>query len=153
MTIPYQPEHYHAVTPYLMMQDADAAMAFYAKVFQAEQIVRLAGPDGKLMHAEIRIGDSILMMANGCDRMNMNTPQHYGGTTVSMVLYVPDVDAVVALAVAEGAEIIFPVKDQFYGDRSGTLKDPFGHIWTVSTHVEDPTPEQMQERLAAMHTA
>jgi len=142
------PEGYHRITPYLVVDGAAKALEFYAKHFGAEEFVRMPGPEGKVMHAEMKIGDSVLMLADGMDEFK--GPNAYGGSPVSLLLYVEKVDEVVAGAVAAGATLLRPVQDQFYGDRSGTLKDPFGHIWTIATHVEDVSPEEMQRRMQAM---
>ncbi len=143
------PDGYHAVTPYLYVKGAAQAIEFYRKAFGAEELMRYAMPGGKIGHAEIRIGDSTLMLADEHPEMDVKGPQTRGGTTVSFAVYVPDVDQRIAQAVAAGAKITRPVKNQFYGDRSGTLTDPFGHTWTISTHVEDVSPEEMQRREAA----
>lgn len=143
------PEGYHSVTPYLVIQGAAAALEFYKKVFGAQETMSFPGPDGKVGHAEIRIGDSAIMLADEFPQMGIKGPQSLGGSAVSILLYVPDVDTVVANAVAAGAKLIRPLQDQFYGDRSGTIVDPFGHIWNISTHKEDVSPEEMQRRASA----
>jgi len=142
------PEGYHRITPYLVVDGAAKAMEFYAKHFGAEEFVRMPGPGGTVMHAEMKIGDSVFMLSDGMDEFK--GPNAFGGSPVSLLLYVENVDDVVTRAVAAGATLLRPVKDQFYGDRSGTLKDPFGHIWTVATHTEDVPPEEMERRMAAM---
>lgn len=149
MSVQPIPDGYHSVTPYLIIKDAAKALEFYAKAFGAEELMRFPGPGGKVMHAEIKIGDSPLMMADEFPDMGHLGPSTRGGTTVSLMLYVRDVDAAFDRAVKAGATVVRPVKDQFYGDRSGTLNDPFGHQWTISTHVEDVSPEEMQRRLQA----
>lgn|SRR5690606_10572656 len=150
MAVNPTPEEYRGVTPYLIVHDGKAALDFYKRAFAAEEIVRMDAPDGKLQHAEVKIGGGIVMLADAFPDRGYNGPQTYGGTPVSMVFYTPDVDAVFAQAIAAGAEELMPVEDKFYGDRMGSLKDPFGHIWHISTHVEDVTPEEMQKRIAAM---
>jgi PhnB protein len=144
------PDGYHTATPYLILQGAAAALDFYKKSFGATEIMRMARPDGKIGHAEMRIGDSVIMLADEVPEMGYRGPKALGGSPVSLMLYVEDVDAVVARAVAAGAKITQPVQDKFYGDRNGVLEDPFGHVWTIATHTEDVTPEEMGERMAAM---
>lgn len=145
------PDGYHAVTPYLIVQGAARAIEFYKQVFGATELMRLGGPDGRVGHAELRIGDSIIMLADEHPEMDARGPRSVGGTPVSLLLYVEDVDNRFHKALAAGAVQKRPVKDQFYGDRNGTLEDPFGHIWTVATHIEDVSPEEMSRRIAAMH--
>jgi len=148
------PEGYHNVTPYLYVRNAAGAIEFYKNVFGATELVRMAGPDGRIMHGELRLGDSVVMLADENPHMGIMSPQTVGGFSTGMLLYVPNVDAVVQKAVENGAKALRPIKDQFYGDRSGSILDPFGHMWTVSTHVEDVAPEEMKKRMAAMsHTA
>ncbi len=145
------PDGYHAATPYLIIRGAAAAIEFYKKVFSATEMFRMTQPDGRVGHAEIRIGDSVIMMADEFPEMGAHSPQHFGGTPVSMLLYFDDVDAVFRRAIAAGSAELKPVQDQFYGDRTGTLKDPFGHQWTIATHIEDITPEEAGKRAAALH--
>jgi PhnB protein len=140
------PDGYHTVTPYLIIKDAARAIDFYKKAFGATELMRMADPSGMVMHAEIQIGDSPIMLADEFPDMGFRGPQAYGGTPVSILLYVKDVDALAAQAVAAGAKVMRPVKDQFYGDRSGTFTDPFGHVWTLATHKEDVPPEEMNRR-------
>ena len=147
------PDGYHSVTPYLIIRDCAKAIEFYKKAFGAEEIMRFGGPDGKIGHAEIRIGDSPIMMADEHPEMGCVGPQTRGGTTVSLMVYVPDVDKRFAQAVSAGAKVDRPLQNQFYGDRSGTVTDPFGHTWTISTHVEDVEPEEMEKRMKAMKAA
>ncbi|HEV7219493.1 MAG TPA: VOC family protein [Terriglobales bacterium] len=147
------PENYHAVTPYLVVQGAAKAIDFYKKVFGAQELMRIPGPGGRVMHAEIKIGDSIVMLADEHPEMDARSPQAFGGSPVSLMLYVPDVDNVFKQALSSGAKELRPVKDQFYGDRSGTISDPFGHKWTVSTHVEDVSADEMKRRMAAQTAA
>ena len=144
------PEGYHTVTPYLIVSDAAAAIEFYKNAFGATATVCMAEPGGKVGHAEIKIGDSHLMLADECPEMDARSPQAIGGTPVGLMLYLQDCDSVVAKAVSLGAKVVKPVQDQFYGDRSGTILDPFGHKWTIATHKEDVSPEEMQKRAAAM---
>ena len=144
------PKGYHSVTPYLIIKDAARAIDFYKKVFDAKELVRMADPTGKVGHAEIKIGDSMIMLADEHAEMGHRSPQSLGGSPVGIHLYLEDSDATVAKAVAAGAKLERPVQDQFYGDRSGQITDPFGHVWTVSTHKEDVSPEEMKKRMAAM---
>ena len=146
------PKGYHAVTPYLIVDQAAEALHFYKKAFGATEIFRMEGPDNKIAHAEIQIGDSRIMLADGGPpEMKAQSPQALGGTSVSLMLYVEDVDDVFKHAVKAGGTTVRPVTDLFYGDRSGTLADPYGHIWHVSTHKEDLTPEEIQHRAMATH--
>lgn len=145
------PDGYHTVTPYLYVKGAAQAIEFYKKAFGAEELFRYPMPDGRLGHAEIRIGDSPIMLADESPQFGVAGPQTRGGTTVGLAVYVPDVDQRVAKAVAAGAKILRPLQNQFYGDRSATLADPFGHTWTLSTHVEDLTPEEMKQREKEQH--
>jgi PhnB protein len=143
------PDGYHTVTPYLIVKDATSALDFYQKAFGATELFRMPGPDGKIGHAEIKIGDSPIMLADEHPEYGYVGPAALGGTPVSICLYVKDVDSLAERAIAAGAKVVRPVKDQFYGDRSGTFADPFGHVWTISTHVEDVPPEEMQKRMEA----
>jgi PhnB protein len=143
------PEGHHTVTPYLIVGDAAGALAFYKKAFGAEELMRVAAPNGKIGHAEIRIGDSVIMLADEHPDMNARGPHAFGGSPVSIHLYVEDVDAVAGQAIAAGATVIRPVQDQFYGDRSGSFTDPFGHSWHVATHKEDLTPAELDKRVKA----
>jgi PhnB protein len=143
------PEGHHTVTPYLIVGDAAAAIAFYKKAFGAEELMRVAAPRGKIGHAELRIGDSVIMLADEYPDMNARGPHAFGGSPVSIHLYVEDVDAVAGQAIAAGATVVRPVQDQFYGDRSGSFTDPFGHSWHVATHKEDLTPEELDKRVKA----
>jgi len=144
------PAGFHSVTPYLMLNGAAAAIEFYKNVFGAAEVMRLAMPEGKIAHAEIKIGDSLLMLADESLEWENRSPQTLGGTGVYIALYVADVDAVAQSAVAAGATLLFPVADQFYGDRTCRLADPFGHVWLVATHKEDVPPDVMKERFEAM---
>ena len=144
------PEGYHSMTPYLIVKGAVSAIEFYKKAFGATELMRLEGPDGKIGHAELMFGDSHVMMADEHPEMHVFAPQMPGSAGVSICLYVQDVDTIVAQATDAGAKIRRPLQNQFYGDRSATLEDPFGHIWTVSTHIEDVTPEEINSRVAEM---
>lgn len=144
------PAGYSGVTSYLIIRNASRAIEFYKQAFGATELMRFPGPDGKIGHAEIKIGEGVVMLADESTEMGHKGPQTLGGTPVSLLFYVPDVDARFAKAVAAGAVITNPLKDQFYGDRSGTITDPFGHVWTIATHTEDVSPEEMQRRMAAM---
>ena len=144
------PEGFHTATPYLIITNAARAIEFYKHVFGATELTRLATPDGKVGHAEIRIGDSRIMLADEFPEWDACSPQTIGGSAVHIMLYVEDVDAVVNRAVGAGAKLFKPVADQFYGDRSGSLTDPFGHKWTISTHIEDVSPEEMKRRASAL---
>jgi PhnB protein len=143
------PEGYHSVTPYLIVTGAASAIEFYKHAFGAKELMRIPHPDGRVGHAELQIGDSRIMLADEFPEMGARSPMTLGGTPVGIQLYVDDVDAVTRRALAAGAKTLRPVKDQFYGDRSGTLSDPFGHQWTISTHKEDVSLEEMQRRAAA----
>jgi PhnB protein len=143
------PEGYHTATPYLIVGDATRAIEFYKKAFGAVELMRMADPSGKIGHAEIKIGDSPIMLADEMPGMGYRSPESLGGSPVSILLYVEDVDAVFNQAVAAGAKVQRPVADQFYGDRTGGVTDPFGHVWYVATHMEDVSPEEMRKRAAA----
>jgi PhnB protein len=143
------PDGFHNVTPYLYLRGAAGAIEFYKSVFGAAEIMRMPGPDGRIMHAEIKIGDSIVMLADENPSMGIMSPQTIGGFSGGLHLYVEDADAVIRKAVESGAKQLHPIKDQFYGDRSGTLLDPFGHMWSVATHIEDVPPEEMRKRMTA----
>jgi PhnB protein len=143
------PDGYHTVTPYLIIKGAAGALEFYKKAFGAEELYRMPQPDGRIGHAEIRIGDSRVMLADEVPEMGFRGPQSLGGSSVSILLYVPDVDTMASKAAAAGAKVIRPVQDQFYGDRSGTFADPYGHVWTIATHKEDLPPEEINRRAAA----
>jgi PhnB protein len=153
--VPYIPKGFNTVTPYLIVKGADRAIEYYKSVFGAKVDVRMDGPGGRVMHAELQIGDSRIMLADE----NPDMPQGatsattIGNSPVSIYLYLPDVDGVVKKATAAGAKMLRPVQDQFYGDRNGFLQDPFGHYWGVATHVEEVSPEEMKERMKKMQAA
>jgi PhnB protein len=143
------PDGYHSITPYLVVKGGARAIEFYCRAFGATELMRMAEPDGRIGHAELRIGDSVLMLADEYPEIGARSPQTVGGAPVSILLYVPDVDATVARALEAGATLTRPVADQFYGDRTGGVTDPFGHVWYVATHMEDVSPEEMKRRHAA----
>ena len=138
------PEGYHTITPSLAVRDAARAIDFYKKAFGAEERMRMPGPDGKLMHAELRIGSSLIMLGEEMPEMGARSAQALGGTPVSFYVYVDNVDAFWTRAVAAGAKPIVPLSEMFWGDRLGKLEDPFGFSWTPAQHVKDPTPEEMK---------
>ena len=142
------PEGYPRVTPYLSVDGAGAAIEFYESVLGAKERVRMPAPGGKVGHAELQLGDSIIMLADEFPEMGVRGPKTIGGTPVTISVYVEDADAVFEAALAAGATSVRPVEDQFYGDRSGQFDDPFGHRWNVATHVEDVPPEDMEKRMA-----
>lgn len=144
------PEGYHSVTPYLIVHDAAGAIDFYQRAFGAVEVLRLPGPAGKVGHAEIRIGNSHVMLADEHLERGARSARTIGGSPVSLLVYVEDVDAQFARAVAAGAKVTRPVENQFYGDRSGGVEDPFGYTWYLATHIEDVSSEEMQRRMAAM---
>jgi PhnB protein len=143
------PQGYHNITPYLVIKGAAQAIDYYKKVFGATEVVRMNAPDGKVGHAELQIGDSRFMLADENPSMGQGyaSAASIGASPVSLYLYLPDVDRVIERAAAAGAKILRPAKDQFYGDRSGFIQDPFGHLWGIATHVEDVSPEEMKERM------
>ncbi len=142
------PDGYPRVTPYLSIDGADAAIDFYSKVFGAAERVRMPDPEGRIGHAELQVGDSLIMLADEYPEMGIRGPKAVGGTPVTISIYVEDVDDVFDRAVELGAKAVRPVEDQFYGDRSGQFEDPFGHRWSVATHVEDVPPDEMAKRAA-----
>ncbi len=150
MAIKPIPAGYHTATPYLIVNDAAKAIDFYKRGLGATEIMRFDAPGGNIGHAEIKIGDSIIMLADEYPEMGYRSPQSIGGTPVSIYLYVDDVDRLFKQAIGAGAKELRPVKDQFYGDRSGTLSDPFGHVWSIGTHKEDVAPEELQRRMEEM---
>jgi len=147
------PEGYHTVSPYLAVQDAARAIDYYVKAFGGKEVVRMNAPDGTIGHAELQIGDSHVMLADPFPQSSTRPPKELGGTSVSVFLYVEDVDATVKQAVDAGGTLTMEVADQFWGDRFGSLMDPFGHSWSVATHVEDVRPEEMAERAKAAMAA
>jgi PhnB protein len=144
------PEGYPRVTPYLHVDGATRAIEFYSKVFGATERMRMPAPGGKIGHAELQIGDSVIMLADEFPDMNVRGPKAIGGTPVTVMVYVEDVDQAFDRAIKAGAKEIRPVMDQFYGDRSGEFEDPFGHRWNVATHVEDVPPDEMAKRAATV---
>jgi PhnB protein len=143
------PRGYRTVTPYLTIKDAASAIDFYKQAFQAKVLMCLSEPSGKVGHAEIKIGDSRIMLADEYPELGSRGPQSFGGSPVSILLYVEDCDDMFERAIAKGARVVKAMSDQFYGDRAGTLEDPFGHVWTIATHVEDLTSEEILKRAAA----
>ena len=150
MAVKPVPDGYYTATPYLIIKGAAKALDFYKQAFGAQELMRFPMPDGKVGHAEIKIGNSPIMLADEFPEMGHKSPESLGGSPVSLMLYVPDSDKTFAQAIKAGGKELQPLKDQFYGDRSGTLTDPFGHVWTVSTHKEDVSPEEMDRRHKAM---
>jgi PhnB protein len=146
MTVKPIPEGYHTATPYLIVDDAAEAIAYYTKAFGAKERGRMEAPDGRIGHAELEIGDSIVMLSDPFPGAATRPPKELGGSSGSVFLYVEDVDAVVGRAVDAGATVTMEVADQFWGDRFGTITDPFGQIWSIATHIEDVPPEEMAER-------
>lgn len=140
------PDGYRTVTPYLCIDGAAQAIDFYKRAFGARERMRMEAPGGKVGHAELTFGDSVIMLADEYPELDFRSPKAHGGTSVTLHLYVKDVDAVVARAVEAGATVKRPVKDEFYGDRSGAVEDPYGHVWNVSTHVEDLSMKKMRRR-------
>jgi PhnB protein len=157
MAVQPVPEGYNTVSPYLAVDDAEKAIEYYTKAFGAEETVRMNGPDGRIGHAELKIGDSHVMLSDPFPHSTTTPPKELGGTSGSIFMYVDDVDAVVQKAVDAGATVTMEVEDQFWGDRFGSITDPFGHSWSIATHVEDLTPEEIEERgkaaMAAMANA
>ena len=147
------PEGYGSVTPYLIMKDAARAIEFYKQAFGATETERMDAPGGKIGHAEMLIGDSHIMLADEFPDMGYRGPEALGGSPIGLMLYIENVDSVVERAVAAGAKLLQPIENKFYGDRSGEVEDPFGHRWTVSTHIEDVSPEEMKKRIAAFENA
>jgi PhnB protein len=143
------PDGYTSVTPYLVFEDANSAIHFYEKAFGAKELLRMPMGD-RIGHAEIQIGNSRIMLADEAPQVDAYGPKHHNGSPVSLMLYVEDVDSFTEKVVAAGAKVLRPVKDQFYGDRSGTFLDPFGYKWTIGTHVEDVSPEEMEARMAVV---
>lgn len=144
--VSFQPAGFHTATPYLRLKRAVEAIDFYQRAFQATELTRLVMPDGRIGHAEIKLGDSIVMLSDEHPEMGIVGPETLGNTTVSLLVYVPDVDASMQQAVSAGATVTMPATDQFWGDRMGKVKDPFGHEWALATRREDLTPEEMSRR-------
>jgi PhnB protein len=144
------PDGYNSVTPYLSIKGATEALEFYKKAFGAVELYRLTMPNGTIGHAEIQIGNSRIMLADEFPEMGSRGPKTLGGSPVGFCIYLEDVDKAATKATAAGAKVVRPVQDQFYGDRSGTFEDPFGHVWTLATHKEDVSPEEMKRRMANM---
>ena len=153
MTIKAIPDGYHSITPYLMMDGAAGAIAFYKEAFGATELFRMADDKGRVGHAEIRIGDSVVMLADTAPGATCSGPRALGGSTVGLMIYLENVDTVFARALKAGGKSLRPLTNQFYGDRSGTLEDPYGHVWTIATHIEDVPPEEIERRVAAMKSA
>jgi PhnB protein len=150
MAVRAVPDGYHTVTPYLVIKGAAAAIDYYKKAFGAAERMRMEGPGGTIGHAELIIGDSTVMLADEVAEMGYRSPKTLGGSPVSILLYLENVDDVFKRALAAGGRELRPLENQFYGDRMGTLEDPFGHVWSIATHVEDVSPEEMQRRAAEM---
>ena len=144
------PDGYHSVTPYIIVKGAAKAIDFYKNAFGATELMRFPGPNNTVMHAEIKIGDSVVMLADEHESGPYRSPIAVGGTPISLMVYVEDVDTVFNQAVSLGAKSTREVEDQFYGDRSGNLTDPFGHVWTIATHKEDVSSDEMERRMAAL---
>jgi PhnB protein len=149
------PDGYNSVTPYLIIDDrrATEALDFYVRAFNAKEILRMPRPDGGIAHAEIRLGDSVIMLADESQKTEAFGPHHYKGSPVTLFVYVPDVDSTTKQAAAAGATVTRPLADQFYGDRTAGLKDPFGHHWYLATHIRDVSMEEMKQQMNAMATA
>jgi uncharacterized glyoxalase superfamily protein PhnB len=149
------PDGYHSVTPYLIVDNgrASEAIEFYTRAFNAKETLRLPRPDGGVAHAEMQLGDSVIMLADASPKMDAYGPSHYGGSPITLHVYLPDVDATTKQAEASGATVIRPLADQFYGDRTAGLRDPFGHRWYLATHVRDVSAEELQQQMKAMATA
>lgn len=144
------PEGYHTVTPYLVVKGASKAIDFYKKAFNATELFRMEGPGGTIAHSELQIGDSRIMLADESPQMGYSAPQAGSRSPIGLMIYVEDVDKIAAQATSAGAETEREVQDQFYGDRSGNFVDPFGHRWTIATHIEDVSQEEMDRRMAEM---
>lgn len=149
MSVKPIPDGHHQATPYLAVDDAAAAIEYYTTAFGAKERVRMEAPGGKIGHAELQIGESLVMLADAFPQSSTRPPKELGGTSVSVFMYVEDVDSVVKQAVDAGATVTMEIADQFWGDRFGSIRDPFGHLWAIATHVEDVPPEEMAERAKA----
>lgn len=150
MSVKPIPDGYYSLTPYLVCKGAEKAIEFYAKAFGAQETMRMPGPDGSIAHAEVKIGNSMLMLADENTERGQLSPETLGGSPCSIMFYADDVDEVFTRAVAAGAKVETPPADMFWGDRMGNLVDPFGHKWAIATHKEDLSPEEMEKRMAAM---
>ena len=150
MAVKAIPEGYYSLTPYLVVKGAAEAIEFYAKAFGATEMMRMPGPGGRIMHAELKIGNSVLMLSDENPERGYLSPASRGGHTSSVMFYTDDVDATFKKAIAAGAKETTPVTDMFWGDRMGNLTDPFGHSWAIATHKEDVSPQEMEKRMAAM---
>jgi len=153
MSVQAVPEGYHSLIPYLAVDDAAEAIDYYKQAFGAKERARMDGPDGKVGHAELEIGDSVVMLADPFPHASTTPPSEAGTATAAIVMYIDDVDAVVKRAVDAGATIAEEIEDKFWGDRFGTITDPFGHVWSIGTHIEDVSPEEMAERAKAAAAA
>jgi PhnB protein len=153
VTVKPIPDGYSSVTPYLIVSGAARALDYYKMAFGASELMRFDGPGGKIAHAEMQIGDSRVMLADESPEMGHKSPQSLGGSGTGLMLYVDDVDQTFERAVTGGGTVMKPVENQFYGDRSGSLTDPFGHVWTIATHVEEVAPEETQRRMEAASRA
>ncbi len=147
------PDNYRGATPYICVHDGAAALDFYAKAFGATERMRMAEPSGKIGHAEIEIGEAVIMLSDEFPELGVRSPRSLGGSPAAVLLYFEDVDAVARRAVDAGAKLTRPVENQFYGDRSGKLEDPFGHTWWIATHVEDVSAEEMTKRAESAGSA
>ena len=145
------PDGYHSVTPYLIIGKGKAgeAIDFYSRAFNAKEVMRMPGPGGRIAHAEIQLGDSRIMLADESPSIDAYGPDHFHGSPITLLVYVPDVDATTKQAAASGATIVRPIADQFYGDRTAGLKDPFGHVWYLATHIRDVSKEEMEQHMHA----
>lgn len=148
--VSYLPKGYSNITPYLVVKDAAKAIDFYKKVFNAKEVMRMNMPDGKIVHAELKIGDSKIMLTDECHEMNFLSPSAYGGVAVCIHLYVKNTDQIIKLAENAGAKTIRAAEDMYYGDRTGMIEDPFGHRWSISTHIEDVSKAMMKKRAAEL---
>ena len=143
------PEGYHTITPYIVVDDAEKAIEFYKDAFGADEHIRIPGPDGKIAHAELQIGDSKIMLSDPFEQSNVRAPSERGGPTASIFMYVEDCDAIFQQAKTAGASVVSELEDMFWGDRFGTISDPYGHVWSIATHKEDLSEEEMAERSKA----
>lgn len=139
------PKNYHSITPVLIVKNGDEAIEFYKKGFGVQERGRMNGPDGRVAHAELKLGDSVFMLSDEYPEMDCHSPKTIGGSPVSMYVYVDDVDSFFDKAISAGAKVLDPVKDQFWGDRHGRLEDPFGHLWSIATHKKDLSEDEMKK--------